>query len=136
MALAEYAKTMEETIWGPQVYFIFSVVNFVEMIFGVIIGWYAIENSLSGGVFSVAFAIFGFIGQCMAVPSIALSSVWIWVNMPYGVYERGKLTRLGAKFGPEEPYIGSFFAGTMAAKWLHWTYAWITIIFLMVAFFF
>ena len=91
IAISEFKNTMEQTIWGPEVYFVFSVINFVEMFGGIILGWYGIwysQNPMSffGGIV-------GFVGQVSAAPSIILSSVWIWVNHPHGVYEQEKITK-------------------------------------------
>ena len=46
-----YKETIEETVWAPKVYFTFSIVNFVEMVIGVALGWISIirkrENSFN-----------------------------------------------------------------------------------------
>ena len=67
--------------------------------------------------------IIGFIGHMLSLISITIGSVWIWFFYPIGIKgEEGKMTTLGKPFGPEEPYLSSFYAGTMAMKWLMWTF--------------
>ena len=77
-ALLQKTYTMEQNVYGPETYFVISIVNFVEMVFGIVLGIIA--------SFNAGFWLVGFIGHFCAFLSVTLTSVWIWIFYESGVH--------------------------------------------------
>jgi hypothetical protein len=89
LAIEEQTAIMRENAYAPETYFILSIINFAEMITGLMMGLYATSVSQSW--------VIGFIGHMCAMVSVSIGSIWIWFNYPTGVRgEEGKFTSLGA----------------------------------------
>jgi len=71
---------MKDNEYAPETYFIFSIINFVEMLLGTSLG-------VLGASSNNSFWMVAAIGHLAALLSITTSSIWIWCFYWSGVHE-------------------------------------------------
>jgi len=86
-AIQEQTIIMRENSYAPETYFVFSIINFAEMVCGLMMGFYAIFVNTSWFV--------GFFGHLLSLAGVGIGSIWIWFFYSKGVRgEEGKFTML------------------------------------------